>query len=555
MARRSPTTEGLFDFEAIAALALVLVAAGLTLARSLDYWPAALLVGGLGVVAVIYLSWTRARSFGRLNEELERLAQKDLAESVDEAFGSGSERACRRNMEQIRISLRSTEDVAGSADADFRDFQEKAARIAADIKEGAREQLAAIDETASAMAEMNQTLKSLSDNVDTLAQNAEESSSSILEMAAANDEVAENMFTLAASVEQTTSALEQMTDSIKNVAKNVDELASTAEETSASMNEIDISIRQVENFADESAKLSSSVTKSAQSGVEAIQQTLDGINRIKDSSSDTVQIMTSLGDKISEIGKILTVIDDVSEQTNLLALNAAIIAAQAGEHGKGFAVVADEIKDLAERSAASTKEIAELIRAVQQESQLAIKAVEDAAVTVDEGVRVSYKAENALQVILESAQRSTEMVDQIAKATVEQAQGTNRVAEATTSTAERVQSMAVALGEHARGSEQIMQSAEKMRSITQHVERSSQEQTRGSQQVTRAIENITQMINRLNVAQKEQSKGGDQILTAVERLSSLASKQDELADTLGNLASEIGDERERVQQISRSTRG
>ncbi len=92
-----------------------------------------------------------------------------------------------------------------------------------------------------------------------------------------------------------------------------------------------------------------------------------------------------MGQKIEAIGQILSVIDDVAEQTNLLALNAAIIAAQAGEHGKGFAVVADEIKDLAERSGVSTKEIASLIKTIQSESRNAIAAVERGNINVDKG--------------------------------------------------------------------------------------------------------------------------------------------------------------------------
>src|SRR5437660_9644606 len=214
-------------------------------------------------------------------------------------------------------------------------------------------------------------------------------------MAAPTGEVAENMVNLAGSVQESATSIEEMTFSIKEVAKNVEALSSTAEETSSSMNEMDISIRQVENNANETARLSEEVTKAASSGAEAIQHTIDGINKIKDSSSDAVKVIASLGSKIGEIGKILNVIDDVAEQTNLLALNAAIIAAQAGEHGKGFAVVADEIKDLAERAGASTKEIADLIKTIPAESKNAIQAVERGAQNVDRGGAVSNEAERA----------------------------------------------------------------------------------------------------------------------------------------------------------------
>ncbi len=379
--------------------------------------------------------------------------------------------------------------------------------------------------TSTSMGEMIASLKGIADNVEVLAQSAEESSSSILEMAATNDEVAENIQALAASVEETTAAIEEMTYSIKEVAKNIEDLSATTEETSSSMNEMDVSISQVETNANETAKLSEQAQRDAEMGAEALSRTLAGIDKIKESSKEAANVIEALGKKTAAIGNILNVIDDVAEQTNLLALNAAILAAQSGEHGKGFAVVADEIKDLAERTGASTKEISDLIRAVQESSRSAVSAMDRGVRNVEEGVRLGQETETALKKIQESSQKSTQMVKAIARATIEQARGSKQVTMAINRIAETVQQIASATAEQARGSEQIMKSAEKMKAITKHVERSAQEQARGSKQITRAIESISEMVHHLNRAQKEQTKGSEQVMTAVVQIKQVAEAQ------------------------------
>jgi methyl-accepting chemotaxis protein len=218
---------------------------------------------------------------------------------------------------------------------------------------------------------------------------------------------------------------------------------------------MDVSIDQVQTNANQTARLSEQVALDAERGADAISRTIHEINRIKESSSEAVHAIMSLGTRIEAIGEILNVIDDVAEQTNLLALNAAIIAAQAGEYGKGFAVVADEIKELAERSGASTKEIASLIRTIQEQTKNAIHSVERGATTVDRGVEVSAEAELALKKILDSSQKSTTMVNAIARATVEQAKGSKQVTDAIGRIAQTVQQIASATAEQARGSELI----------------------------------------------------------------------------------------------------
>ena len=518
-----------------------------------DAQNAALPLCGAMLVMVFLNTYLGARASAQvmqLRASVQRLTAGDFGEPVpltgDEPIGSLAE-----VLERLRKQLyQQNQDVLRQVGAQSK-MSGDIDGVLRELRDTIAAQMSALEETSASLHEMTTSAKQIAQSVETLARGAEESSSSILEMAASNDEVAENMVNLASAVQESATSIEEMTYSIREVAKNVEALSATAEETSSSMNEMDISIRQVENNANETARLSEEVSRAAGLGAQAITSTIEGMNKIKGYSEGTVRVIARLGDKIGEIDKILRIIDDVAEQTNLLALNAAIIAAQAGEHGKGFAVVADEIKDLAERSSASTKDISELIKSVQTESRNAIDAVERGAKSVDDGVKVSHQAEEALRKILESAERATQMVRDIARATVEQARGSKQVTDAIGSIAETVQQIATATSEQARGSEQILRAAERMKNITKHVERSSQEQTRGGKQITRSIESISEMVSHLHQAQREQTKGGDQILQSIESLREIVRQQETRLGDLGRLLEALGRTAEFMRSMAR----
>jgi methyl-accepting chemotaxis protein len=487
---------------------------------------AALVLAGAALAAALVLLVRRlvAAPLFEMGRLAARVSESDLSARAEPRSGDELG-ALAGSLNRIVETMAATvERIRGVAEG-VSQVIERVSHTGTGVAEGADTVAARVAETDRSLDQMLQSLKGNAGDVEALAQGAEDSSSSIVQMAATNDEVAVSIGHLAGSVEETAAAIGQMTQSIKEVAQNVEELSATAEQTSFAMNQMDGSIGAVESNATETSKLSEQAARDAESGAEAIARTLAGIDKIRASQREAGAVLGQLGEKIGAIGNILNVIDDVAEQTNLLALNAAIIAAQAGEHGKGFAVVADEIKDLAERTGASTKEISDLIRSVQDQSQEAIAAMERGARSVEEGVRIGQEAETALKKIQASSQRSTQMVKAIAQATVDQARSSRSATAAASRIAETAQQIATATAEQARGSEQIVKSAEKMKVITKQVERSSQGQARGSKQISRSIGSIGEMVNRLNRAQKDQTRGAEAVLAAVRQIREVAEAQ------------------------------
>ena len=268
----------------------------------------------------------------------------------------------------------------------------------------------------------------------------------------------------------------------------------------------------------DTSAISEGVKKDAETGKKAVEEAIAGMQAIRTSSRITAEVVENLSLRANDIGAILSVIDEVAEQTNLLALNAAIIAAQAGEHGKGFAVVADEIRELAERTSSSTREIAAVIQGVQDETQRAVVAINLAEESIVEGENLSQRSGVALEKIYSGVQRASVQIREIARATVEQARGSQSIKEAMESVAEMVGHIANAASEHSVTSDLIAQAVERMKNLTIHVRISSREQSSAGNLIASSTEDINTLIAQIREACRVQGESSSMISRSVANI-------------------------------------
>ena len=281
------------------------------------------------------------------------------------------------------------------------------------------------------------------------------------------EQVAASSEQLTASADQSARAANQVAGSITGVAQDAEEQLNAANDTAAVVEQMSAGIQQVAANTNEASRQSTQAAAKASEGNKAVQDAMHQMSQIEQTVSASAGVVTKLGERSKEIGRIVDVISGIAGQTNLLALNAAIEAARAGEEGRGFAVVAEEVRKLAEQSQEAAKQIAGLIAEIQDDTGQAVIAMSDGTREVRLGAEIVQVSGQAFQEIAGQVTQVSDQVKEISAAIEQMAKGSrqivgavNRIDELSRRTSGEAQTVSAATEEQSAAMEEVAASSQ-----------------------------------------------------------------------------------------------
>lgn len=357
--------------------------------------------------------------FSPIAESLVKLEQEALAEEVqhaDEAYQASRNLAIAIMVLGLVIGIAVSLIISRALANPIVRLRMAATRIAAGDLSEPQLEISSRDE----IGELTEAFNTMTGNLRGL----------LLEVGLHAEQVAASSEELTAGAEQTGSASEHIAKITEELAEGAGKQSETIQSGLLKVQGIDEEASKVANTAREVSDSVQKATGTVSEGTTAIAKAIGQMDLIRSAVSDISQAARSLNERSEEIGKIISFITDIASQTNLLALNAAIEAARAGEAGRGFAVVAGEVRKLAEQTGQSGKQVSEVIRAIQSDTERTLEKVSASVTAVREGTSTVAAAGCSFEQIQTDFTEVAERIRQVSLAASNMSMGTNHLVQA-----------------------------------------------------------------------------------------------------------------------------
>ncbi|HYF79340.1 MAG TPA: methyl-accepting chemotaxis protein [Symbiobacteriaceae bacterium] len=304
-------------------------------------------------------------------------------------------------------------------------------------------------------------------------------------------EMAGGAATQAQAAEEMRRTVDELRQTIQQISTGAQTTGLEIQRSSTALSEMAGAIGVVATGTSVVEETAGRAASTARTGAEVVNQTVAGMNRIKQSSEDVARRIGELAQLSARIGQITHVIDGIAGQTNMLALNAAIEAARAGEQGRGFAVVAEEVRSLAERSAAATRDIAALVSQIQTGTNDAVQAMQVGTSEIEAGTTLAAQAGQALDEIRQMVERAEREMRDVAGNVQQVRAQSNAIVAAFDAAAAVMEENIAATEQMAAGAVQVMSAVDRVASV--------------SQENAAAAEEISATVEELNATSEEVS--------------------------------------------------